>query len=404
MELIFHQSEKNIEEDIFFYTSDQRDKHSMIKPEKENLISMTIHSENLSAPDKNNISNVFYPFKKNSIDKIYIGLSFPLFSNNWGASYLRYLLKIIKKDGSIILPVYPEGQAYEKGMWSRSFLENIFTSRTGWTGRNNVWAENDGVMSMRIGKKFPKKPDSTLNYYLDEIGNQFYRDQVNDVKNNSIKMVNNIWHTSFASAIIEKIIQDKFKKKKIVYADICKDPSLAFEVSVSDYINVIKTIICSDNNNTLCDDFINYFSHRNNNIFIKSTLELENLIFHKPDIVSIMNLKTSHEYIKVILTLLPETTIIFHGTLDSVIKILKNKISKKRYKLSRYSSIVAAQICKEHTMQLDYDDSDKDFYMTLTNQVKNNYCHYHYSDIIQKAINTEIENFNWPGIYVLTPE
>ena len=55
MELIFHKSEKYIEEDIFYYTSDQRDKHSMIKPEKENLISMTIHSENLSAPDKNNI-------------------------------------------------------------------------------------------------------------------------------------------------------------------------------------------------------------------------------------------------------------------------------------------------------------------------------------------------------------
>ena len=31
-----------------------------------------------------------------------------------------------------------------------------FTSRTGWTGKNNVWAENDGVMSMRIGKNFPK--------------------------------------------------------------------------------------------------------------------------------------------------------------------------------------------------------------------------------------------------------
>ena len=87
-------------------------------------------------------------------------------------------MKKKKQNGSIILPVYPEEQANEKGMWSRSFLENIFTSRTGWTGKNNVWAENDGVMSMRIGKNFPKKPDSTLNFYLDEIGNQFYRDQL----------------------------------------------------------------------------------------------------------------------------------------------------------------------------------------------------------------------------------
>ena len=69
---------------------------------------MTVESENLSPPNKKDISNVLYPFEKNSIDKIYIGLSFPLFSNNWAASYLRYLLKIIKKDGSIILPVYPE--------------------------------------------------------------------------------------------------------------------------------------------------------------------------------------------------------------------------------------------------------------------------------------------------------
>ena len=37
-------------------------------------------------------------------------------------------------------------------------------------GINNVWAENDGVMSMRIGKKFPEKLNSTLNYYLDELG------------------------------------------------------------------------------------------------------------------------------------------------------------------------------------------------------------------------------------------
>ena len=103
MELIFHKSEKYIEEDIFYYISDQRDKHSMIKPKKENLISMTVDSEVIKAPNKKEISNIFYPYKKNSIDKIYIGLSFPLFSNNWAASYLRYLLKIIKKDGSIIL-------------------------------------------------------------------------------------------------------------------------------------------------------------------------------------------------------------------------------------------------------------------------------------------------------------
>ena len=64
---------------------------------------MTVESDYLKFPSKGEVNNAFYPFKKNSIDKIYIGLSFPLFSNNWAASYLRYLLKIIKKDGAIIL-------------------------------------------------------------------------------------------------------------------------------------------------------------------------------------------------------------------------------------------------------------------------------------------------------------
>ena len=56
MQLIFHKSEKYIEEDIFYYISDQRDKHSMIKPNKEDLISMTVDSENLTTPSKKKIA------------------------------------------------------------------------------------------------------------------------------------------------------------------------------------------------------------------------------------------------------------------------------------------------------------------------------------------------------------
>ena len=95
MQLIFHKSEKYIEEYIFYYISDQRDKNSMIKPNKKYLISITVESNNLKSPNKEEITNIFYPFKKNSVDKIYIGLSFPLFSNNRASSYLRYLLKRI---------------------------------------------------------------------------------------------------------------------------------------------------------------------------------------------------------------------------------------------------------------------------------------------------------------------
>ena len=68
----------------------------------------------------------FSPSQPNILDKIYIGISVPLFANNWGASFLLQLLNILKPGGAIILPVYPEGQAQEKGYWSRSFLENIF--------------------------------------------------------------------------------------------------------------------------------------------------------------------------------------------------------------------------------------------------------------------------------------
>ena len=63
MQLIFHKSEKYIEEDIFYYISDQRDKHSMIKPNKKDLISMTVESNNLKSPNKEEITNIFYPFK-----------------------------------------------------------------------------------------------------------------------------------------------------------------------------------------------------------------------------------------------------------------------------------------------------------------------------------------------------
>ena len=70
MQLIFHKSEKYIEEDIFYYISDQRDKHSMIKPTRENLISMTVDSDNLNFPNKKDITNIFIHLK-NSIENLH---------------------------------------------------------------------------------------------------------------------------------------------------------------------------------------------------------------------------------------------------------------------------------------------------------------------------------------------
>ena len=372
MELIFHKSEKYIDEDIFYYISDQRDKHSMIKPSKDNLISMTVESENLSPPNKKDISNVLYPFEKNSIDKIYIGLSFPLFSNNWAASYLRYLLKIIKKDGSIILPVYPEEQANEKGMWSRSFLENIFTSRTGWKGTNNVWAENDGVMSMRIGKTFPKKINSTLNFFLEENGNQNTRDQFFNKEKNYSAVIKNIWSTSRMSSIVEKIIQDQFSNKKVLYCDIGENPSLPFEINVSSYINIGSTIIMTGNNDSY-NKLSNYFAYRNTKPYQKiDEQDFDKLSLLKPSIVSVINNQNNNEILNKLLNSLPATTIIFYGNLDEEGNLYNN------YNISIYSTIVATKI-----------DSNK----TIN----------HYSDIIEEEINNE-ENKDNNKIYVLTPK
>ena len=372
MELIFHKSEKYIDEDIFYYISDQRDKHSMIKPKKENLISMTVESDYLKFPNKDEVNNAFYPFEKNSIDKIYIGLSFPLFSNNWASSYLRYLLKIIKKDGAIILPVYPEEQASEKGMWSRSFLENIFTSRTGWTGTNNVWAENDGVMSMRIGKTFPKKINSTLNYYLEESGNQSYRTQLSDNNNtDNLKLIKNIWAISRVSQIIEKIIQDAFENKKIIYCDVGTSPSLPFEVSVSNYINIKKTIISTENSQSY-ENLNNYFSYRVDSEYIKlndrDIVSVGNL---NPDVISIIYNKDNVSILEEVIKCSPNSIVIVYDDLD-----ISND-SYKNYSIEMYSSIVATRL-----------DEGK-----IIN---------HYSDAIEKEINQE-SGANSSKIYVLKP-
>ena len=51
-----------------------------------------------------------YPFKKHSFHRIYIGLSFPLFANNWCAVFIRYLMYLVDKNGYVVLPVYAERQ------------------------------------------------------------------------------------------------------------------------------------------------------------------------------------------------------------------------------------------------------------------------------------------------------
>ena len=154
-DILIHKSSKYIKEDRDYYCSDIRDKHGMIKP-SDDLISLSCDSHVFQKDiNSKEICSIYYPFEKYTFDRIYLGISFPLFANNWGAAFLRYLMYLIKQDGAVILPVYAERQGVEKNYWSRSSLEVMFQSRQKWWGMSNIWAENDGVMSMRIRKKDP---------------------------------------------------------------------------------------------------------------------------------------------------------------------------------------------------------------------------------------------------------
>ena len=147
MEIALHRDPEHIAEDLDFYFSEQRDKHDQIRPAAD--------IRSLVPAPADGAGSVFHPFARHSLDRIFIGVSFPLFANNWGAAHLRHLLQLLRPDGAVVLPVYPELPAREKGMWCRSSLENVFRSRARFTGRSNVWAENDGVMSLRVGRRWP---------------------------------------------------------------------------------------------------------------------------------------------------------------------------------------------------------------------------------------------------------
>ena len=238
-EILIHKSSDYIEEDRDYYYSDTRDKHGMIQP-SDDMVSVSCDS-NIFKPNPTNdeICSIYYPFEKKSFHRIYLGISFPLFANNWGAAFLRHLMYLIKPDGSVILPVYAERQGVEKNYWSRSSLEVIFQSRQKWWGMSNIWAENDGVMSMRIGKKEPPIKNSTLNPFL-ENDLPLIKDNVegDDVKN----LIQKHHINGITSAIVEQIIINYFGRNKgVTFCDIEGDGLLSSEILMSDYVNIIHS-------------------------------------------------------------------------------------------------------------------------------------------------------------------
>jgi len=305
--IALHLSEEFISEDLDYYFSTERDKNNQIRPQ-ENIYSMTPTSKNLSQTlEDGQVGNFFFPYLPNLLDRIYIGISIPLFANNWGTSFLLELLKILKPGGSIILPVYPEMQAQEKGYWSRSFLENAFLSRQRWTGFSNVIAENDGVMSLQVGRKWPTPIPSTIEWFYQQRSNITLQEIVksNDGGENTIQkiytnLIAKVWNTYTYSAISEKIISDNFDlKTPLSCHNISNDYCLLLtELLLSSNINIYNAVtsnFCTTNIDTATENIENnlksYFSpHTNDRHKIESVL-VENITFHpRSDIISIINM------------------------------------------------------------------------------------------------------------------
>ena len=220
MDIALHRSSSDIEEDLEYYFSEQRDKHNQIRP-SDDIRSFAADSPNFTEdPGEDGIGNVFHPFAPFSLDRIFIGISFPLFSNNWGAAFLRHLLGLIKPDGAVILPVYPEVQARDQGLWCRSSLENIFRSRSRFIGISNIWAENDGVMSMRVGRRWPPVIPSTARWLFEQtprramaLGLEGSAEALREFWQSEIQR---FWRLGRQHAIVEQIIRNQYGPRRSV--------------------------------------------------------------------------------------------------------------------------------------------------------------------------------------------
>ncbi len=265
----FHLSKEFIDEDLEYYFSGERDKNNQIRPD-DNIFSMTPTAVHLSANiDDDKLGNFFYPSLPNLLDRVYIGISVPLFASNWGASFLLELLKIVKPGGSIILPVYPEGQAQEKGYWSRSFLENIFLSRQRWTGFSNVRAENDGVMSLSVGRKWPDPIPSTVQWFYEQRANislskLLKTENRDDFVVAFAEIATRVWANYTHSSVIERIILDNFGvKTPIKVVCVSNDYGLLVtDLLLSKYVNVSSgnTIQISQAEEAVAENFVSYFA------------------------------------------------------------------------------------------------------------------------------------------------
>ena len=272
-QVVLHLGKEYIEEDLEYYFSGERDKNNQVRPD-ENIYSLTPFEHHIDIDLKDGkVGNFFYPLMPNMLDRIYIGISISLFANHWGASFLLELLKVVKPGGAIILPVYPEGQAAEKGYWSRSFLENVFLSRTKWRGFSNITAENDGVMSLRVGRKWPDRLPSTIEWFYSERSVLVLKslaaqdakiDARSYIQNSFVALCDLIWQEYSRSAVVERVIIDYLgASNEISVQHIGSDYGLLVnDLMLSQYVNVTNgyTWHVGDGDAVLMESIDRYFA------------------------------------------------------------------------------------------------------------------------------------------------
>ena len=358
----FHLTEEFISEDLEYYFSGERDKNNQIRPD-DNIYSMTPISTHLSVGlEDDNVGNFFYPTLPNLLDRVYIGISVPLFASNWGASFLLELLKIVKPGGAIILPVYPEGQAQEKGYWSRSFLENIFLSRQRWTGFSNVRAENDGVMSLSVGRKWPDPIPSTIQWFYQQranlaLGKLLELGNRDDLAGAFAEIATRVWANYTHSSVIERIILDNFGVKTAVRVNCISNDYglLVTDLLLSSYINVEggSTVHITQAEEAVAKSFASYFAPHTGDRHDVTMGEVSNIVLkNKSDAICLIHSLSGLEQAqqealidKAWDNLNADGLLIMHDVMP--IAWQKTDLHKKLEnmgKLSTYSSIVASKI------------------------------------------------------------
>ena len=281
---------------------------------------------------------------------------------------------LIEPDGGVILPVYAERQGVEKNYWSRSSLEVIFQSRQKWWGMSNIWAENDGVMSMRIGKKQPPKKNSALNYFLENMS----KDQIDESPDNHYKNLSEQHGNGINSAIIEQVIINTYgRKKPISLCNIHGNPLLSSELLMSDYINIQQaTQVVNDDQNI--KDFNKYLVQG-----FDSKLKV---ISHSEEF---LNLHTSFDVICMIN--------IFENEDDNkkleFIKSAFSKLNKEGCLIIKDTIFNNEKFINKIKSELDGVDHGQYSSIVATKHNKNTNIA-HYSDIIFSELQSENENRN----------